>query len=158
MADTNFIGATSYGWLNNSWSYNAMVTMGETKLENKGLSLLGDMNNIISSSFAIDISKPMKLIEGDNLEIGLSQPLRIESGNSSIMIPQLYDHSKDLTYNKISFSLEPSGRQLDLNIGYSVKEDSNLHYGVLFGASQDYGHIKSDHITHSAMSFIKYSF
>ena len=58
----------------------------------------------------------------------------------------------------MSFSLEPSGRQLDLNIGYSVKEDSNLHYGVFFGASQDYGHIKSDNITHSAMSFIKYSF
>ena len=158
MANTNFIGTSSYGWLNDNWSYNAMVTMGKTNFENKGLSLLGDMNNVTSSSFAIEISKPINLTKNDNLQIGISQPLRIETGNSSIMIPKLYDQNGDLTYDKLSFDLTPSGRQIDFNIAYSVKKGSDSHYGLLLSASEDYGHVKSDNLTHSAMGFIKFAF
>ena len=158
LADTNFIGTSAYGWLNNNWSYNAMATMGKTELDINGLGLLSDIENITSTSFAIEIARPINLNKNDNFHIGISQPLRIESGNASIAIPQLYDINGNLNYDEVSFELAPSGRQIDFNIGYSAKLEDNLNLGLLMALSKDYGHIQSQNLTYSTIGFLKFDF
>lgn len=135
-----------------------MATMGKTELDINGLGLLSDIENITSTSFAIEIARPINLNKNDNFHIGISQPLRIESGNASIAIPQLYDINGNLNYDEVSFELAPSGRQIDFNIGYSAKLEDNLNLGLLMALSKDYGHIQSQNLTYSTIGFLKFDF
>ena len=156
FANTNYIGSRSYGWLNNNWSYNSLITLASTNLDIDRLGLLKDIDNIKSSMFALEVAKTINA--DDSFHIGLYQPLRIEKGNASIMIPKLYDIEGNLNFETSSFELDPSGRQIDLSIGYRKKVSKIYNIGITMSASKDYQHVKSEEIINSASAYIKFDF
>ena len=158
IANTTFTGISSHGWLSNDWSYNALGTIASTHLNIKGAGLLNDIEDVTSSSFAFKISKPIGLYNQDIFHIGISQPLRVETGDASVMIPQLYDTNGNLKFSQVSVDLSPSGRQIDLNFGYQGEIDENLNFGLQLSISENYGHIKSDELVNSTFAFIKMVF
>ena len=157
-ASTTFTGISSYGWLSDNWSYNALGTLATTQLNIKGAGLLNDIDNVTSTSFAIEISRPIGLNNRDSFHIGISQPLRVETGDASIMIPQLYDTYGNLQFTQESLDLSPSGRQVDLSFGYQAKIDENVNFALQLSISEDYGHIKSDKLVNSTFAFFKMNF
>ena len=157
-ANTTFTGISSYGWLSNDWSYNALGTLASTQLEIKGAGLLSDIDNVTSTSFAFEISRPIGLNNEDSFHIGISQPLRVETGDASVMIPQLYDSHGNLQFTQENVDLSPSGRQIDLNFGYQAKINENVNFGLQLSISEDYGHIKSDELVNSTFAFVKMDF
>ena len=156
FANTNYIGSRSYGWLNNNWSYNSLITLASTNLDIDRLGLLKDIDNIKSSMFALEVAKT--ITADDSFHIGLYQPLRIEKGNASIMIPKLYDIEGNLNFETSSFELNPSGRQIDLSFGYRTKVSKIYNIGITMSASKDYQHVKSEEIINSASAYIKFDF
>ena len=57
-----------------------------------------------------------------------------------------------------SFELNPSGRQIDLSIGYRTKVSKIYNIGITMSASKDYQHVKSEEIINSASAYIKFDF
>jgi subtilisin family serine protease len=157
-ASTTFSGISGYGWLNDVWSYNALGSVGSTQMSVDGVGLLSDIENITSSSFAFEAARPLGLNDKDSFHIGLSQPLRVENGNATISIPRLYETNGNLSFDNVEADLSPSGRQLDLNLGYQASLNNLFNVGIQMAFSQDYGHIKSDEIIHSAAAFMKFDF
>ena len=157
-ANTTFAGISSYGWLNSDWSYNALGSVGSTALDVEGVGLLNDINDVTSTSFAFEMARSVGLNEQDSVHIGISQPLRVESGNATIMVPQLYDQNGTLNFSQASADLSPSGRQVDLSFGYQAKLHDAFDVGVQFAVSQDYGHVQSDKLANSAFAFMKVAF
>ena len=157
-ANTTFTGISSYGWLSDYWSYNALGTIASTHLNIKGAGLLNDINNVTSTSFAFEISRPVGLNNRDSFQIGISQPLRVETGDASVLIPQLYDTHGNLQFTQENIDLSPSGRQIDLNFGYQAKIDENVNLGLQLSISKDYGHIKSAELINSTFAIIKMDF
>ena len=157
-ANTTFAGISSYGWLNSDWSYNALGSVGSTALDVEGVGLLNDINDVTSTSFAFEMARSVGLNEQDSVHIGISQPLRVESGNATIMVPQLYDQNGNLNFSQASTDLSPSGRQLDLSFGYQAKLHDAFDVGVQFAVSQDYGHVQSEKLANSAFAFMKVAF
>ncbi len=157
-ANTTFTGISSYGWISNDWSYNALGTLGLTQLNINGAGLLNDIDNVTSTSFAVEISRPVGLNDKDSFHIGISQPLRVETGDASLMIPQLYDTEGNLKFTQESVDLCPSGRQIDLSFGYQANIDENVNFGLQLSISEDYGHIKSDELVNSTFAFVKMDF
>ena len=157
-ADTNFLGASTYGWLTKNWSYNGLATLGNTKVEIQGLGFLQRIDDLSSSSFAFELSRSLGFNEKDNFTFGISQPLRIEKGKADLLIPQLYNEIGNLEYNNATVDLNPSGRQIDLNFGYSAKVDKNKDFGLFFTVSKDYGHVKSQELTNSMFANFKVIF
>ena len=102
FANTNYIGSSSFGWLNSDWSYNSMFTLGSTNFDVDRIGLLENISDLKSSLFALEVSK--SLTNRKSIHFGIYQPLRIESGNASIFIPKLYDTNGDLNFEKTSFN------------------------------------------------------
>jgi subtilase-type serine protease len=158
QANTTFTGISSYGWINDNWSYNTLGSIASTQLNIYGAGLLNDIDDVTSTSFAFEISRPLGLNTKDSFHIGISQPLRVETGKASVMLPQLYDSNGNLKFTEASVDLSPSGRQVDLSIGYKANLDKAINVGLQFSVSEDYGHIKSDDLVNSAFAFVKMDF
>jgi hypothetical protein len=157
-SNTTFAGISSYGWLNNNWSYNALGSIGSTTMNFGGIGLMSSVENVTSSSLAFEVSRPVGLIENDSFHIGISQPLRVESGKATIMAPQLYEINGNMRFDTVSVDLAPTGRQIDLGAGYQATVYGGVNVGVQTGFSRDYGHMKSNNLAYSSAAFIKVAF
>ena len=157
-AETTYAGVSSYGWLGSKWSYNALASVGSTDMKVDGLGMLSDLRDVTSTSFAFEIARPFGALDSDSIHIGISQPLRVERGKASVSVPGLYETGGALQYTNADVDLAPSGRQVDLNLGYQAKLYDHINVGIQMALSQDYGHVKSDDVTGNAVAFLKMSF
>ena len=123
-----------------------------------GLGMLSDLRDVTSTSFAFEIARPFGTLDSDSIHIGISQPLRVERGRASVSVPGLYETGGALQYTNADVDLAPSGRQVDLNLGYQAKLYDHINVGIQMALSQDYGHVKSDNVTGNAVAFLKMSF
>ena len=106
-------------------------------------------------SFAIEVARPLGNYNSNSIHIGLSQPLRVEQGNAEVMLPELYDIGGDLKFSSTSVDLSPSGRQIDLTVGYRANLNSSTVLSIQGAISQDYGHQKSDSHVAAGVASIK---
>ena len=156
LAKTNYIGTRSRGWVNSDWSYNSIFTFGNTNFDVGQIGLLDDINDLKSSMFALEFSKSINIEK--SIHFGVSQPLRIESGKATILIPQLYDSSGNLTFKKTSLDIEPSGRQIDLSFGYKSSLTKAGNFQFVLTSSKDYNHTKSQEFVNSARALFQFVF
>lgn len=104
-----------------------------------------------TSAYAFDLSKRGLLGAGDRLGLRISQPLRVESGGFGLMLPTDYDYSTlSATNSWKSYSLTPSGRELDAELSYGssllrgkgwlgANVFARRQPGHIEGAETDYG-------------------
>ena len=79
--------------------------------------------------------------DSDRLGLRVSQPLRIESGGLSMLMPTGYDYATGLADTSLTrFSLSPSGREVDAELSYSTAIGRGWLGGNLFARRQP-GHI-----------------
>ena len=156
-ADTTYAGVSSQGRLGNKWSYNALASVGSTHMKVDGLGMLRDIRDVTSTSFALEFARPFGGLD-DSINIGISQPLRVEQGKASISVPGLYEKGGKLQYSPADVGLTPSGRQIDLNLGYKSNIYDHIDVGIHMAISQDYGHLRSDKFTGSTAAFLKVNF
>jgi len=155
---TNFIGATGYGWLNDIWSYDIMATAGVSNFNLQESGLVRDISDVLSSAFAVEVSKPLNFNKNDSIHFAVNQPIRLEKGTAEIDVPGLYSKGGNLNFRRKEFSISPSGRQIDLSIGYKteVKYGGNIIFKL--NLTKDEGHIASGEITNSAMVYFQSEF
>lgn len=72
-----------------------------------------------SGAYAAELMKTGLLGTQDQVGVRVSQPLRIDGGGFSLMLPTAYDYETGQATSLLSrFPLTPSGRELDIEANY----------------------------------------
>lgn len=97
-------------FLGNSWSFSASARRGWTDLPS---------GRFTTSSYSLDLTKRGALSSDGAIKIRLAQPLRVERGSISMIVPISWDY-KTGTFTEASrqLNLSPSGRERLLELGY----------------------------------------
>jgi subtilisin family serine protease len=119
-ADTTLRGTAYVGYTNPSLSDNSLIT---------------DMSSMITTAFAAAIERKNLNQEGDVLTLGISQPLRVESGSMQINLPYARDASSNAVYsNNLTQDVGAEGREIDVEASYAFPLDtqSAISIGSLY--------------------------
>ena len=74
--------------------------------------LITEISPLTTSAFSILASRPL---DGDGtLRVSVSQPLRVEHGQASFMVPAGRTKAGEVVRNSVSADIAPSGRQIDV--------------------------------------------
>jgi hypothetical protein len=96
-----------------------------------------------TGAYAFDVTKLGVLNGADRLGLRIAQPLRVEHGGFSLMLPTSYDYeTRTATSSLQRMSLRPTGREMDAELSYgSSLLDSRAWLGGNLFFRRDPGHI-----------------
>jgi hypothetical protein len=96
-----------------------------------------------TDAYGFDLAKAGLLTDGDKLGLRIAQPLRIERGGFSMMLPTSYDYATlTATDTLTQMSLTPSGREIDGELSYGrTWLDGNAWLGGNLFYRRDPNHI-----------------
>jgi hypothetical protein len=96
-----------------------------------------------TGAYGFDVAKAGVLGSNDRFGFRIAQPLRVEHGGFSLMLPTSYDYATGTATSSLShMSLRPSGRELDSEISYGrTWLDGNAWLGGNLFYRRDPGHI-----------------
>ena len=120
----------------NDWQLIASGMVSLTGAQNRG-GVLRSTTPILASSFAVEASRQT---ENGALRFTLSQPLRTETGRVKLTIPANRTPDKKIHYETLESDLQPSGRQIDLEMGYVHRIGANSAIGAELWLTKDPGH------------------
>ena len=95
-------------------------------------SLIKDISGVITSTFGLSATRSFGA--GRALQVSLSQPLRVESGRASFVVPVARTKSGSVVRRSFTSGLSPSGRQIDFSLSWHhrVSDRSRVHLsGIL---------------------------
>jgi hypothetical protein len=98
-----------------------------------------------TGAYAFDLTKAHLLSNHDSLGLRFAQPLRVDHGGFSMMLPTSYDYTTELATDTLStMSLRPSGRELDAELSYgSALIGGNAWFGGNLFVRRQPGNIAS---------------
>lgn len=105
-------------------------------------SLIKSSSEIITSAFNAAVEKAGSFVKGDTLGLGVSQPLRVESGSMQFDIPvAMNSNYTSLISRNFTQDLSAQGREVDMEVNYAVPVGTaeSLAAGALY--RMDAGHV-----------------
>ena len=118
-ADTVFTGVSAYRRLGDHWTVLGNVHAGISRTGMQKHGMLHDPSALWTSTFAIGVIGKDIGHTQDRLAFRLSQPLRVESGHARFHWASGRTRNRQVRIENTTLDLEPSGRQLDLELAYS---------------------------------------
>jgi hypothetical protein len=104
-------------------------------------SLIRDVSHLWTSRYALGVLTREAFAPGDRIGIEVAQPLRVDSGAALIRTITGRDYvANRLVYDDIASPLSPSGREIDLSLGYAVSPGPLSHLQVKVLHQFDAGH------------------
>lgn len=118
---TEFFGLNGHVQLNRNWQGVFAVYLGTTEngLEETGLLSLDKSLN--SNAWTLGLNSSPNWQPDDRLSISLHQPLRIQSGQGRLQLASGRTVDRQVTYETVSFDLQPQGREQQLELLYQFK-------------------------------------
>jgi hypothetical protein len=118
--------------LGNGWSAALMGRRGWTDFA------IGEFR---TGAYSFDLAKYGLFRERDRFGIRIAQPLRVESGGMSMLLPTGYDYETGIaTSSSQQLSFRPSGREIDAELSYSTELGRGWLGANLF-ARREPGHV-----------------
>ena len=146
---TQFTGLAARGNLSAKWGFESMASIGFSRLDVKGSGMLQDIDEVASSTWAFEASRGLD--PSTSFHIGVSQPLRVESGKSQIELPLLYGSDGLINSHIVEADLSPSGRQIDFKTGVRRNLGQAGELTAIGLLSKDAGHVSQSGFTPSAL-------
>ena len=115
---TGFAGLAAHARLGDRWMAFAAAHAGWSRPSVEGAGLLRGVSALRTSSFELGATRHGFLGEDGRLSLRLSQPLRVESGHAALRWAAGRTRYGQLLTEQARLNLEPSGRQLDLELAY----------------------------------------
>ncbi|MDE0625345.1 MAG: S8 family serine peptidase [Bryobacterales bacterium] len=138
--NTGMAGLSTYRQLGNSWGLLASAHAGTSRAEVRRRGMMQNPSALWTSSFALGLIGNEIDQAGGRLAFRLSQPLRVEAGQAQLRWVSGRTTDGQVRIEHAAFDLEPSGRQLDLEVTYSRPwAGGRAHLAVI--ASRDAGHV-----------------
>ena len=96
-----------------------------------------------TGAYGFDLAKEGLLGSNDRLGLRIAQPLRVEHGGFSLMLPTSYDYATGTATNSLTrMSLRPNAREIDTELSYGrTSLDGNAWLGGNLFYRRDPGHI-----------------
>ena len=104
--------------------------------------LIDHASDLVSDNFEIAIAKDFKDL-GFKTVLSISQPNRIKSGTMQFNQPSLSTLQGDIYYDTKDVSLTPSGRQIDIGIGFAKTFNVDTQLITKFTIQDEYNHNKN---------------
>ena len=146
---TQFTGLAARGNLSSKWGFESMASIGFSRLNVEGSGMLQDIDEVASSTWAFEASRGLD--PSTSFHIGVSQPLRVESGKSQIELPLLYGSDGLISSHIVEADLSPSGRQIDFKTGVRRNLGQAGELTAIGLLSKDAGHVSQSGFTPSAL-------
>jgi hypothetical protein len=122
--------------LGNGWTATAMARRGWTDFAS---------GKFKTGAYSLDLAKVGLLNDGDRFGFRLAQPLRVESGGISMLLPTGYDYATETATSSVErLSFSPSGREIDAELSYSTGVSRGWLGANLFARRQP-GHVAAAH-------------
>ncbi len=143
-SDTAFAGVSAYRRLGDRWTMLGSAHTGISRTGMQDHGILQDISALWSSAFSIGIIGEDLRYKQDRLAFRLSQPLRVESGDARFRWASGRTRNRQVRMEETTLDLEPSGRQLDLEVTYSRPwKGGQVHLATL--VSRHAGHARGHH-------------
>lgn len=95
--------------------------LGRTVVDSASQSLFRDLEGLRTGRFSAGLKAAHLFDQSDRFIVAFAQPLRIEGGAAVIRTVTGRDYSAGrLIYNDVSVPLAPTGRELDISLGYAL--------------------------------------
>ena len=117
--DTVFTGLSAHHRIGDRWTVLGSVHAGLSQIGMQNHGMLHDPSALWTSTFGIGIIGEDVGYTEDRLAFRLSQPLRVESGNARFRWASGRTRDRQVRIEETTLNLEPSGRQLDLELTYT---------------------------------------
>ena len=129
--------------LSGSWSVLGSAHVGAHRTDSRRQGMVRGLSGLWSSAFAAGAIGRDVVRSGDRLAFRLSQPLRVEAGRARLRWVSGRSRGGQVQLEQADLSLEPSGRQLDLEAVYSRPwAGGRAHMAAI--ASHDAGHAEGE--------------
>ena len=102
--------------------------------------LISKLGELSSSSYKFGLEINNFFVLYDSFAFNVSQPLRLNRGKASFLIPVARTRYKEIKFEEFEENIDPSGREIDIELAYS----SSFLGGTLFtrlGVIKDEGHV-----------------
>lgn len=120
-AMTLFTGARADIDLGRGFAFRGQYTAGWTSLENPESSFVTGVSTFRTSSFSAAVWKDRLFGKRDRLSLALYQPLKVENGTISLLLPTGRNYNPDqILFTGSTASIAPSSRELDVEISYRI--------------------------------------
>ena len=140
--NSGFFGITAYKQINRRWKFLANAHAGVTRTTVRGSGIVPTVSSLRTSTFDLGVIGESVLHRKDRFGIRLSQPLRIESGEAEFEWVTGRTPHREVLREKVRVPLEPSGRQLDLELTYGLPwKGGRADFAAI--ASRNHGHTAS---------------
>ena len=129
--------------LNGSWTVLGSAHAGVHRTDSRRRGIVRGVSGLWSGAFAVGVVGRDVARGGDRLAFRLSQPLRVEAGRAELRWVSGRSPDGRVELERTDLGLEPSGRQLDLEVAYSRPwAGGSVHTAAI--ASQDAGHVAGE--------------
>lgn len=140
---TAFAGMSLQSTLGSQWRLRAQALGGMTEISTPSTGLIGDVSGVVSSALRFGFEGRDILYGADKMSFFIEQPLRVENGEASFLIPIGRTQEGALRRERIGgVSLAPGGRELDLSTRYQIALDSNTRLSFSSGVVLEGGHVE----------------
>ena len=119
-ASTTFLGFTGRAEMAPRLEVFGQGNVGLTRPHGARPGLLRDISVLSSGSFGLGVIRRALATKGDRLTLAISQPLRVETGAAEIDRPLGRTFDGRIVRQRANVDLAPSGRELDLELGYRL--------------------------------------
>ena len=154
-SNTSLAGAKVRLGVGEMSSIGFMAAISKSELSEQNQGFVTGIDNVTADTFALSFDT-FNVFGNDKLSVSLSQPHRVNSGTMGMQIAGLADSDGNIPYTYHDIGLTPSGRQVDLSIGYSKDISKNTTIGARFIHTKEAGHVKSAQDENSIFAGIKY--
>ena len=121
-----------------TWSCQAAGSLGVSLMRPSG-GLIQSSTPTFASSFSL---QALKVTPEYNLYVGLSQPIRVESGSVEVAYPSARTPDRKILTESFKAALSPDGRQIDFQAGVILPLSKNSNLGAQAWISHNPGHIR----------------
>jgi hypothetical protein len=127
------------------WSFSALASVGINRVGAGQFSegLLEIAEPFISTGALFKLHREHLVDHKDSAYIQVWQPERVESGELALDAPGLVGPNDPVAFQRHLFGLEPSGREINLSLGYVRPLSRQASLAVEGVVSKDSGHIRS---------------
>ena len=138
-----------YASLSAAWKINkktnifATYTDMNVKPSLSGESVLDNWSRTYANSFILGFTIGSQIIDGDKLGLIFGQPLRVRKSEVDITLPVGRTLSGDVLQETERVNLIPKGRQIDIQLAYSLKTRNQSEVTSFAGLSLEPGHSRS---------------
>ena len=141
--DTSIVGVSAHRQLTHGWTLLASAHAGVSRAGVRGHGMVRRLSALRTSSLAFGVMGEEIGHAGGRLAFRLSQPLRVEAGHAQLRWVSGRTPGGQVEVEQAVLELEPSGRQLDLELIYARPwAGGQTHVAVI--ASRDARHVQGE--------------